>query len=101
MGNNPARTRNFTNYDLLLRALDASSIYVRDLRRVAPPQSGEDAHVTHGKCDFGGATLYNPSLGFSYVLPRLWGPGGVRSLPNVTRDQSRALAPHTHHIRVT
>ena len=63
--------RAFTNYDLLLRALDASSIYLRDLRHVAPPKSGEDAHVTHGKCDFGGATLNNPSLGFSYVLPRL------------------------------
>ena len=32
--------RAFTNYDLLLRALDASSIYLRDLRRVAPPKSG-------------------------------------------------------------
>ena len=85
--------RAFTNYDLLLRALDASSIYLRDLRRVAPPISGEDAHVTCGKCDFGGATLNNPSLGFSYVLQRLWDPGGVRSSPNVPRDQSRALAP--------
>ena len=37
--------RAFTNYDLLLRALDASSIYLRDFRRVAPPKSGEDAHV--------------------------------------------------------
>ena len=45
--------RAFTNYDLLLRALDASSIYLRDFRRVAPPKSGEDAHVTRGKCDFG------------------------------------------------
>ena len=51
--------------------LDASSIYLRDFRRVAPPKSGEDAHVTCGKCDFGGATLNNPSLGCSYVLPRL------------------------------
>ena len=66
--------RAFTNYDLPLRALDASSIYLRDLRHVAPPKSGEDAHVTHGKCDFGRATLNNPSLGFSYVLPRLWDP---------------------------
>ena len=63
--------RAFTNYDLLLRALDASSIYLRDFRRVAPPKSVEDAHVTRGKCDFGGATLNNPSLGCSYVLPRL------------------------------
>ena len=67
--------RAFTNYSLLLRALDASSIYLHDLRHVAPPKSGEDAHVTRGKCDFGGATLNNPSLVFSYVLPRLWDPG--------------------------
>ena len=45
--------RAFTNYDLLLCALDASSIYLRDFRHVAPPKSGEDAHVTRGKCDFG------------------------------------------------
>ena len=31
--------RTFTNYDLLLRALDASSIYLRDFRHVAPPKS--------------------------------------------------------------
>ena len=37
--------RVFTNYDLLLHALDASSIYLCDLSRVAPPKSGEDAHV--------------------------------------------------------
>ena len=85
--------RAFTIYDLLLCAIDASSIYLRDFRCVAPPKSGEDAHVTHGKCDFGGATLNNPCLGFKYVLPRLWGPGGVRSSPNVPRDRSRALAP--------
>ena len=85
--------RAFPNYDLLLHALDASSIYLRDLRHVAPPKSGEDAHVTCGKCDFGGATLNNPSLGFSYMLPRLWDHGGVRSPPNVPRDRSRALAP--------
>ena len=85
--------RAFTNYDLLLRALDASSIYLRDIRRVAPPKSGEDAHVTRGKCDFGGATLNNPSLGCSYVLPRLWDPGGVSSSPNTPRDQSRTIAP--------
>ena len=77
--------RAFTNYDLLLRALDASSIFLCDLRCVAPPKSGEDAHVTRGKCDFGRATLNNPSLGFSYMLPRLWDPGGVRSSPNVPR----------------
>ena len=85
--------RAFTNYDLLLRALDASSIYLRDLRRVAPPKSGEDAHVTRGTCDFGGATLNNPSLGCSYVLPRLWDPGGVSSSANTPRDLSRTIAP--------
>ena len=85
--------RAFSNYGLLLRALDASSIYLRDFRRVAPPKSGEDAHVTRGKCDFGGATLNNPSLGCSYVLPRLWDPGGVSSLANTPRDLSRTIAP--------
>ena len=85
--------RAFTNYDLLLRALDASSIYLHDLRRVAPPKSGEDAHVTRGKCDFDGATLNNPSLGCSYVLPRLWDPGGVSSSANIPRDLSRTIAP--------
>ena len=85
--------RAFTNYDLLLCALDASSIYLHDFRRVAPPKSGEDAHVTRGKCDFGGATLNNPILGFSYVLPRLWDPGGVSSSPNTPRDLSRTIAP--------
>ena len=85
--------RAFTNYDLLLRALDACSIYLHDLRCVAPPKSGEDAHITRGKCDFDEASLNNPSLVPSYVLPRLWDPGGVRSSPNVPRDRSRALAP--------
>ena len=85
--------RAFTNYALLLHAPDASSIYLRDFRHVAPPKSGEDAHVTRGNCDFGGATLNNPSLGCSYVLPRLWDPGGVSSSPNTPRDQSRTIAP--------
>ena len=85
--------RAFTIYDLLLCALDASSIYLRDFRRVAPPKSGEDAHVTRGKCDFGGATLNNPRLGCSYVLPRLWDPGGVSSSANTPRDLSRTIAP--------
>ena len=78
--------RAFTYYDLLLHALDASSNHLRDSRHVAPPKSGEDAHVTHGRCDFGGTTLNEPSLGFRYMLPRLWDPGGVRSPPNVPRD---------------
>ena len=73
--------------------VDASSIYLRDLRCVAPPKSGEDAHITRGKCDFGGATLNNSSLGCSYMLPRLWDPGGVSSSPNAPRDQSRTIAP--------
>ena len=94
--------RAFPNYDLLLSALDASSIYLRDCKHVAPPKSGEDAHVTHGRCDFGGTTLNKPSLCFSYVIPRLWDPGGVRSLSNVSRDRSRALAPsrypYTSHM---
>ena len=47
--------RAFTNYELFLRALDASSIYLHDFRHVAPPRSVEDAHITRGKCDFGGA----------------------------------------------
>ena len=85
--------RAFNNYDLLLHALDASSIYLHDSKRVAPPKSGEDAHVTYGRCDFGGTTLNKPNLGFSYVLPRLWDPGGVRSPANVPRDRSSALAP--------
>ena len=85
--------RAFTNYDLLLRALDASSIYLHAFRRVAPPKSGEDAHVTRGKCDFGGATLNNPRLACSYVLPRLWHPVGVSSSANTPRDLSRTIAP--------
>ena len=64
-----------------------------DLRRVATPKSGEAAHVTRGKGDFGGATLNNPSLGCSYVLPRLWDPGGVSSSANTPRDLSRTIAP--------
>ena len=85
--------RAFTNYELFLRALDASSFSLRDFRHVAPPKSGEDAHVTRGKCDFGGATLNKPSLGCSYVLPRLLDPGGVSSSPNTPRDQSSTIAP--------
>ena len=91
--------RAFTHYDILLCALDACSIYLRDLRRVAPPKSGEDAHLTCGKCDFGGATLHNPHLGCSYVLPRLWDPGGVSSSPHAPRDQSRTIAPSRYPYR--
>ena len=46
--------------------------------------------------DLGGPTLYRPRLGFSYVLPRLWDPGGVRSTPKVPTmhlDRSRSLSP--------
>ena len=68
-------------------------VYLCDFRHVAPPKSGEDAHHTRGKCDFGGATLNNPILGFSYMLPRLWDPGGVSSSPNTPRDLSRTIAP--------
>ena len=63
-----------------------SSIYPSDFQCVAPPKSGEDAHITCGMHDLGGPTLYQPRLGFSYMLPRLWDPGGVRSTPNVPRD---------------
>ena len=75
--------RAFTNYNLLLCALDVSTIYPSVSRHVAQPKSGEDAHITHGMCDFGGLTINQPRLEFSYVLPRLWDPGGVRSTPNV------------------
>ena len=85
--------RAFTNYDLPLHALDVSSIYLGDSRHAAPSKSGEDAHITCGRCDLGGATLNKPRLGFCYVIPRLWDPGGVRSTPNVPRDRSRTLAP--------
>ena len=68
--------RAFTNYDLFLCALAVSSIYPSDSRCVAPPKSWEDAHVTHGMCDLGGPTLYQPRLGISNVLPRLWDLGG-------------------------
>ena len=67
--------RAFTNYDLLLCALDVSSIYLSDSRGVAPPKSGEDAHITCGRCDLGGTILNKPRLGFCYMLPRLGDPG--------------------------
>ena len=69
--------RVFTNYDLLLHALDVSSIYLSDSRHVAPPKSGEDAHVTRGRCDLGRTTLNKPRLGFCYRQPRLWDPGAT------------------------
>ena len=87
--------RAFTNYDLLLCALDVSCIYLSVSRHVAPSESGEDVHVTCGMCDLSGPTLNQSRLGFSYVLPRLWDPGGVSSTPYVPRnnlDQSRSLA---------
>ena len=43
--------RAFANYNLLLCALDVSSIYPSDSRHVAP------LHVTHGMHDLGGPTL--------------------------------------------
>ena len=50
--------RAFINYNLLLRALDVSSIYMCVSRHVAPHKSGEDAHIT---CeimgDLGGPTF--------------------------------------------
>ena len=49
--------RAFTYYDLLLCALDVSCIYTSASRHVAPPKSGEDAHVTCGMCDLSGPTL--------------------------------------------
>ena len=50
--------RAFTNYDQFLHALDVFSIYLSDSRHVAPPKSGEDAHVTRGMSDLGGSPLY-------------------------------------------
>ena len=85
-----------TNYNLLLHALDVSSIYPSDSRCVPSPKPGEDPNITCGMCDLGGPTLYQPRLGFSYILPRQWGPGGVSSTPNVSRKnlyQSRSIAP--------
>ena len=69
--------RAFTNYDLLLHALDVStpSMYLSVSQRVAPPKPGEDAHVTCGMCDLGRPTLNQPRLGLSYVRPKLWDPG--------------------------
>ena len=44
--------------DLLLHALDVSSLYTSVSRHVAPPKSVEDAHITHGIMgDLGGPTL--------------------------------------------
>ena len=61
--------RAFTNYSILQCDRDASSIYTSVLRCVAPPKSGEDAHVTHEIIgDLDGPTLNQPRLGFSYVF---------------------------------
>ena len=68
--------RAFTKYGQLLCDLDVSSIYPSASRCVSPPESGENAHVTHGIMgDLGGPMLNLPRLGFSNVLPRLWDPG--------------------------
>ena len=72
----PRIRRAFTHYNLLLHALDVSSIYLSDSRHVAPPKSGEEAYVTCGRCYLGGTTLNKPSLDFIYVIPTLWVPGG-------------------------
>ena len=53
-------------------------------RHVASPKSVEDAHVTcETMGDLGGPTLNQPRLGFSYILPRLWDPGGDTTTSNV------------------
>ena len=49
--------RAFTNYDLLLHDQDVSNIYTSASRHVAPPKSGEDAHMTPGIM---GPTLNQP-----------------------------------------
>ena len=72
-----------------------SHFYPSVSQHIAPPKSGEDAHLTCGMCDLGGPTLNQPRLGFSYVLPRLWDPGGVRSphnVPTMNLDRYRSLA---------
>ena len=53
-----------TNYNLLLYALDVSSIYT--------PKSGEDAPITRGIGDLGGPTLYQPRMGFTMTMGS-WG----------------------------
>ena len=50
--------RAFSNYNLLLCTQDVSSIYMSVSRHIAPPKSGEDAHITCGMCDLSGPTLY-------------------------------------------
>ena len=47
----------FTNYNLLLHALDVACILLPVSRCVAPPKSGENTHVTHGMCDLSRPTL--------------------------------------------
>ena len=88
--------RAFCNYNLLLSDLAIASISTSASRHVSPPKSGEDAHGTHEIMgDLGVHTLNLPRLGFSYVLPRLWDPGGASTtskVPRIIRDQSRSLA---------
>ena len=80
--------RAFPNYDLLLCAIDVPSIYLSVSRCVAPPKSGEDAHITYGRCDLGGTTLNKSRFSFSYVLPRLWDPGKLdQHLMSLETDQ--------------
>ena len=53
----------FANHDLLLHDLDVFIIYSSASRCVAPPTSGEDAHMTYRIMrDFGGSTLNQPRL---------------------------------------
>ena len=41
--------------------------------------------MLHVDCDLSGPTINQLILGFSYLLPRLWDPGGVSSTHNVPR----------------
>ena len=73
MGSNPGKTKKFhralTSYDLVLHALDVSSINTSVSKHVAPCKSAEDSHITQGIGDLGQPTLNQPRWGFSYILP--------------------------------
>ena len=76
--------RAFTNYHLPLHALDVSSIYPSVSRCVAPPKSGEDAHVTCGIM----GDLCGPQLGSilgHQVAPQSYG-GSTIALDHVSGD---------------